>query len=63
MSILKKTLQSTAEGDQNFLKDWEKLNKKPVSVKISIDGKRKTLSKSGAEHLNGREDPKDTDNQ
>lgn len=62
MSIIKRIQKSTEKSQQNFLKDWEKLNRKPVTVKLSVSAKRKALSGSGEEHPLVREDLKDADN-
>ncbi|MHC9544183.1 MAG: hypothetical protein AB9903_32115 [Vulcanimicrobiota bacterium] len=62
MSIIKRIQKFTAKSQQNFLKDWEKLNRKPVTVKLSVGVKRKALSGSGEEHPHDREDIKDKDN-
>ncbi|MGV8121029.1 MAG: hypothetical protein AB2L14_14820 [Candidatus Xenobiia bacterium LiM19] len=62
MSIIKRIQKFTAKSQQNFLKDWEKLNRKPVTVKLSVSARRRALSRSGEEQPNDREDLKDTDN-
>jgi len=40
MRTVKKSQKSTSENRQNFLKDWEKLNRKPVNVKKPSGVKR-----------------------
>jgi len=49
MSIIKGIQKFTAKSQQNFLKDWEKLNRKPITVKLPVSAKRKALPVSGEE--------------